>query len=359
MSEIHEYKCPSCGGAIEFNADIQKMKCPYCETEFDMDALKAYDEALDSNSENMEWEKPLSQWTEEETDGLLTYVCNSCGGSIIGDENMAASACPYCGNPVIVMGNFKGDLKPEYIIPFKVNKESAKNALMKHYNGKRLLPKSFRDQNHIDKISGVYVPFWLFDATVDTDFNYKATKEKKWEDSKNSYTETSYYSVTRGGTLDFKDVPVDGSSKFDDTLMESIEPFDFSDAVEFQTAYLAGYLADRYDVDSEETFQRANERIKNTAQEAFMNTVQGYESVTQEGGRIDLAESKAKYTLLPVWLLNTSWNGKNYTFAMNGQTGKFVGDLPVDKSLARKWMLGIAAASGAGALLLSLIISLL
>ena len=131
--------------------------------------------------------------------------------------------------------------------------------------------------------------------------------------------------------------------------MESIEPYDFSDAVDFRTAYLAGYLADKYDVTAEQSIERANKRVKRSTEEAFASTVKGYATVTTESSSIKLRGGKAKYALYPVWILNTTWNGNKYTFAMNGQTGKFAGDLPVDKAAARKWTLGLTAALSAAA----------
>lgn len=172
---------------------------------------------------------------------------------------------------------------------------------------------------------------------------YRATKVRTWSDSDYDYTETSHFLVRRGGSIAFEHVPVDGSSKMADDLMESIEPYNFADAVDFQTAYLAGYFADKYDVTAEQSVERANERVKGSTEEAFASTVQGYATVTTESSNIELHGGKAKYALYPVWLLNTTWNGNKYTFAMNGQTGKFVGDLPVDKAAARKWTLGLTA----------------
>lgn len=345
MADLQEYKCPCCGGAIAFDSKIQKMKCPYCDTEFEMETLKNYDSELNSEQADvMNWETAAGgEWQDGEADGLRSYVCKSCGGEIVGDENTAATSCPFCGNPVVMKGQFSGALKPDYVIPFKLDKKAAKDALKKHYGKKRLLPKAFKDENHIDEIKGVYVPFWLFDAEADANIRYKATRVRSWSDSTYNYTETSFFSVTRGGSIGFQNVPVDGSSKMADDLMESIEPFDFSGAVDFQTAYLAGYLADKYDVDAEQSIARANDRIKQSTESAFAATVQGYASVTPEATSVQLHNGRAKYALYPVWLLNTNWKGKKYTFAMNGQTGKFVGDLPLDKSAYKKWLFGLTA----------------
>ncbi len=350
---MQEYKCPCCGGAIGFDSSVQKMKCPYCDTEFEMETLRAYDEELQNDkADNMNWETGAGeQWSD--TENLGTYVCNSCGGEIIGDETTAATSCPYCGNPVVFMGQLSGALKPDYVIPFKLDKKAAKEALQKHYKGKLLLPKVFKDQNHIDEIKGVYVPFWLFDADADANIRYKATRVRMWSDSQYNYTETSFFSVFRAGKIGFERVPVDGSSKMPDDLMESVEPYNFADAVDFQTAYLAGYLADKYDVDAQQSVVRANERIKRSVEDAFRSTVTGFATVVPEASSVNLSNSKSKYALYPVWLLNTSWQGKNYLFAMNGQTGKMVGDLPMDKGLFAKWLSIISGSVAAVAFLVT------
>lgn len=359
MAVLQEYKCPCCGGAIAFDADLQKMKCPYCDTEFEMEALSAYDSELSQEAaDELAWQSTSTDTWQEE-DGIRSYVCKSCGGEIIADENTAATACPYCGNPVVMMEQFAGALKPDRVIPFKLDKQAAIEALKKHYQGKRLLPKVFKDENHLQEIQGVYVPVWLFDAEADADVRYKATKVRAWSDSRYDYTQTSFFALARGGHLGFQCIPVDGSTKMDDAMMESLEPYDFSQAVDFQTAYLAGYLADKYDVTAEDSIQRANERIKRSTEEAFAATAVGYTSVTPEYSSVRLQNGQTRYALYPVWLLNTKWNGKVYTFAMNGQTGKLVGDLPMDKGLYKKWFAGIAAAVSAAAFALSYLLWLL
>ncbi len=348
---LQEYKCPACGGAIGFDSSIQKMKCPYCDTELEMETLKAFDEELKKElPEDMSWQRTAGEeWQEEEKDKMTVYGCNSCGGEIVVDDTTSATACPFCNNPVVVMGRFTGTLKPNYIIPFKLDKNAAKEGLYNHFKDKKLLPKIFKDKNHIDEIKGLYVPFWLFDADANANIRYKASKVSYYSDSKYNYTKTSYYSVVRSGGIKFQNVPVDGSTKMNDDLMESIEPYNFDEAVDFQTAYLAGYLADKYDVDEKSSVDRANDRIKNSVEEEFRSTVRGYDTVHEENTGIQLKNGQAKYALYPVWVLNTNWNGKKYTFAMNGQTGKFVGDLPLDKGAYWKYF-GIFTAVGSAAI---------
>lgn len=348
MAELLNYECPCCGGRIEFNSSSQQMKCPYCDTEFAAEDLANFDEELQQQKpDDMHWDTQAgSAWQEGEQSDIRTYYCESCGGEITTDVSTAASACPYCDNPVIMTQQVAGDLRPDYVIPFKLDKEAAKAALINHLKGKPLLPKLFKDDNHIDEIKGVYVPVWLFDTDANARIRYKGEMHRHWEDSHYRYTEISHFALIRGGRIGFQHVPVDGSEKMDDTLMESIEPFHFKDAVSFQTAYLSGYLADKYDVDAETSIARANERIRRSTEDAFRRTTDGFLNVQPVQSSIQLSGGKASYALYPVWLLNTTWNGQKFTFAMNGQTGKFVGDLPADKSAALRWfgMIGGIAA---------------
>ncbi|MBR4020136.1 MAG: hypothetical protein IKI99_02385, partial [Firmicutes bacterium] len=201
-------------------------------------------------------------------------------------------------------------------------------------------------QKHIDEIKGIYVPFWLFDADAEGEATYDATVTHITTNGKYQTTEIKHYSATREGTMKFNKVPVDGSSRIADDMMESIEPFYFDEAVEFNTAYLAGYAADKYDVSDENSIDRANERIKRSVELALEQTVTGYrkgrhvetyDAVTPEWSSVDIQNGKAKYALYPVWMLSATYKGKPYTFAMNGQTGKFIGDLPADEGALKKF----------------------
>jgi len=341
--------CPACKAELNCDTGEKEATCPGCGAEFEVEALLAYAARKEEKKpDNMTWDTQAGgQWQQGETDGLRVYSCKTCGGEIVADETTGATACPYCGNPVVLTGHFAGSLKPDLVIPFQVDKKAAIAALNNHYKGKRLLPKVFKDQNHIEEVKGLYVPVWLFDADADAQVEYEATKVRTWSDSDYDYTETRHYAVIRGGTLGFADVPVDGSTKMDDTLMESIEPFDISGAVPFQAAYLPGYLADKYDVDADASIDRANERIKQSTEDAFRSTVVGYTSVTTVDSNVRLENGRARYALFPVWILNTQWKGQKFTFAINGQTGKIAGDLPMDKGLFWKYLLTVSGAVAA------------
>ncbi len=358
MATLLEYKCPCCGGVITFDTTTQKMLCPYCNTSFEVEDLKKNDEVLNSErKENLEWSKDEEvQWDENEDPNIKNYECESCGGQIMAEQTTGASECPYCGSTVVMKGNFSGVLKPNIVIPFKLDKNAAMSALTKHFKGKVLLPKIFKSEHHIQEVKGVYVPFWLFGCDVDADIMYKGTKVRRWSTSSKEYTETSFYNVFRSGNVAFDDIPVDGSTKMDDALMESIEPYNYSDAVDFQTAYLSGFMADKYDVTSKDSEPRANHRIKNSTEELFKDTAKEYTTLVTQNSSVILKDNKVRYALLPVWMLRTKWNGKDYIFAMNGQTGKMVGDLPMNKAKLALFAVGATTVVTA---ISALIISLL
>lgn len=338
---VLEYKCPNCGGGLAFGSDAQKMKCPYCDSEFELSDVEVYNASLQDDAAQDHWESyeadsGSGSWTQEELEHLNAYTCPSCGGEILADENTAATFCPYCENPAILPGRLSDSFKPDLIIPFSQNKKAAQEAFLRLCKGKRLLPKNYTSTQRLEKITGIYVPFWLYDGETAGSARYNATRTHVWADSKYNYTRTDHFLLIRGGSMTYQGVPVDGSKKMDDAYMESIEPFDYSKAEPFQSAYLSGYLADKYDVDAAQCQPRAEQRMRQTTADALRGTVHGYVTVMPQQTSLHVKSGKARYVLLPVWLLNSQYKGKTYTFAMNGQTGKMVGQLPVD--MGRFWL---------------------
>jgi hypothetical protein len=241
-----------------------------------------------------------------------------------------------------VPGQFTGGLKPDYVIPFRLDKNAAVEALKKYYKGKKFLPKSFADINHIAEIKGVYVPFWLYDGVTDSAMRFRATIVHKRRQGNWEITDTDHYRVTREGRVVFEKVPVDGSSKMPDAHMDSVEPFNYADLAQFSSAYLPGFLAEKYDEDAQMCAKRANARITESTERAFASTTKGYTTLKREYSNINLRQGDVKYALLPVWMLSTKWKDKNFLFAMNGQTGKLIGDLPVDRGRYWGWFAKIA-----------------
>lgn len=331
-SQVTNYKCPSCGGPLRFDPGSGKLQCDYCGSSFEaaeIEKLYADKDEKAAAAAGSGWDtSELQKWGDEEKD-IRMYNCPSCGAELIYDAAAAASKCPYCDNPILVPGQFSGGLKPDWIIPFKIDKAAAEKALRQHYKGKYFLPRSFKNGNHIREIQGVYVPFWLFDGTAKGELLYEGTKVRQYRNGNYEITETQYFDITRSGNLSFEKIPVNASLRMDDAFMDSIEPYDYKELRDYSNAYLPGYLADRYDVGAEESRDRADKRCENSLDAAMKKTIKGYSSIVEKGGSISLERGKVHYALLPVWVLHTKWNGKMYTFMMNGQSGKVTGDLPV------------------------------
>lgn len=342
-SPITNYQCPACTGPLHFSESTGRLECDYCGSSFTVEEVEALfaeknekarisaeAEQAETSSRDESWDMGMEEngWGAD-AEGMKAYTCPSCGAELICDETTAATSCPYCGNPTILPGQFAGGKKPDLIIPFKLDKAAAIAALKKHYRKKPLLPRAFAAANHIQEIQGIYVPFWLFDATVDANVHFKATISHEHTTAKEIITETDHFNVFREGSVSMSRVPVDGSSKMPDAHMDAIEPFDYSGLVPFSLGYLPGFLADKYDVTMEECAKRADLRCQNTAVEEMRKTVVGYQTCTVCQKSFKMHRGEVKYALLPVWMLHTKWNGKDFLFAMNGQTGKLIGDLPI------------------------------
>ncbi len=359
-TQVTNYQCPACTGPLHFVGASGKLECDYCGSTYDVAEIEALYADKNEQAEAAHAEAEAAQAAGQASDGawdtsgldenwgadgegMKAYSCPSCGAELVCDASTAATSCPYCGNPTVVPGQFSGIAKPDFVIPFKLSKEDAIKALKRHYQGKRLLPSAFTDNNHIEEIQGVYVPFWLFDGDAEGSVSYHATQVHTHTMGDYEITETDHYNVLRAGSMRFEKIPVDASSKMPDDHMDSIEPYDYSELKRFSTAYLPGFLADKYDVSADECSKRADERCEGSLLSSLEDTVHGYSTRTQTGKDVRLHRGKVHYALMPVWMLTTKWDGKNFLFAMNGQTGKLVGDLPISRKKLAAYFAAIAA----------------
>ncbi len=336
MSSVINYKCPNCGAPLAFDAKTQGMRCEFCEGTFTMDEVRANQaaESKDASSSDMIYSDGKSSEILDEEGRLVGYSCPSCGAEMVADDKTAATECPYCGNKSIMQQAFSGMYKPDYVIPFKVEQSKASSALADFCSGKWLLPSDFKDSNRIKNISGVYVPFWLYDCDVKAEASYSAEKRhsrsiKRGGEDKHEVT-IEKYKVERAGDMKFKRVPVDGSKTMDDTYMDAIAPYDLDKAVKYDSAYFAGYLASKYDESSKECRPRMEKQVKSSMESKLKETVEGYSSVNTDHCKVDIKVTDTKYAMLPVWMLSTKYDNQIYTFAMNGQNGRVVGSLPMD-----------------------------
>lgn len=328
MNNVIDNKCLACNAPIKFDPKLGKFKCEYCKSEFTAEQLKNMDD------------KKLDTKGEAVDDEYLVYNCPDCGANIIADKDTSATFCIYCGNTSIIKNRLTGKFAPSKIIPFKKTKDDAIKAFRNLKKGRILVPNSFVSEKNIEKITGVYIPFWLFNINVNGEVNASGEKVSHWSVGDTRYTKTDYYKMSRKGNMEFLKIPVDGSTKFLDDVMNTIEPFDYSELIDYNHAYLSGFLAEKYNVSKDESYLIAKDRATNSAKEIMLNDMKGYTSKRIKNSEFDFKDDNIEYVLLPVFMVNVKYNDKYYLFAMNGQTGEFVGDIPLDKKKACFFAIG-------------------
>jgi len=317
QSNVTDQKCPSCRAPLKYSPKSKGWDCEYCHTHFTLEDLK-----------KVQKNKEKKQNKSFKSDG---YTCKNCGASILVSENTTATTCVYCRSTAIIDERLENELTPNSMIPFKKTKEEAVEAFGKMGIRKWFIPKEFTKKKNIQEIQGIYIPFWLFDFSLNAKIMGRGTRVSSWISGNYQYTKTDTYHFEREGKFPFYDIPVDGSKHFDDALMNSIEPFDYKELVSFEDAYLSGFLAEKYDLTREEVKKIAVDRASNTAENKLLGTL-SYTTKRVEDKVMNPENLEGEYVLFPVWLLNIKYKDKIYPFAMNGQTGKMIGDIPVQKS---------------------------
>ncbi len=328
-TEVLDNKCPHCGAKIDYNPKTGTFKCEFCRAEMTLEEMKKH--------QNASTEKSNESVDEDDVDNYEDYVvykCKNCGAEIVADAETTATFCIYCRNTAILKNKLSGKFAPDLIIPFEKEKEDAIKAFKSLAVGRPLVPKYFTDQSNIEKIRGIYIPFWLHDFNIEGDITAKGTQKRHWTVGDTHYTETKVYDLLRGGSAFFKSVPIDGSKRFPDDLMNTIQPYNYKKMVKYNHAYLSGFLAERYDVESEITKQTLQPQILNETKKKFLDSASGFGVLTLKSNTLKPVHHAVKYVLLPVYMVNVKYGGKMYTFAMNGQTGEFIGNIPINKKKA-------------------------
>lgn len=326
--QVIDYKCPSCGSGMTFNSQTGTLSCQSCGKEEDIEQIP----------------DPLKQgvFSENEVD---EYHCNSCGAVIMTEAETAATVCSFCGSSVVLGDRLSGKLAPALVIPFSISKEEAKDAFRKWCKKGLLTPKGFMTADRIKGITGLYVPFWLYELHNLVEVHGHATKVRIYTRGDYRYTETQHFSIYRKLRSNYKRVPIDASEKMNDALMDKLEPFPYERLKGFKTPYLAGYIAEKYSYNDNELLPRAKDKIRNYIESAISSAVSGYTTVNFTNKQIDTTYTNADYCLIPVWVVHYDYNKLDYTFAMNGQTGKVVGKPPISKSKVLAWFAGITGVS--------------
>ena len=349
--DIVEYKCPNCTADLKFQPSSQRLSCDYCGGSFTIEEIKKIFAKTESSLDNEQKDKAQTDKSDESeqpqsddfSENTKLYHCSSCGAEIMATTQQTALFCYYCHNPVILSGKMTGKFRPKKVIGFKVSRDEAIKTFKK-WCFKRFVPKDFKTDQQLEKITGLYVPFWLSDGKVKFDFSANGYKVRRWTSGSYDYTETKEFLVKRNGKLVAEGVPADGSKRIEDSLMEAIEPFDYSEMQDFSMSYLSGFFAEKYDMDDIMMLPNIKNRLSRACKKIIMNTVKDYSSVKIANESYDVSDVKMDYAMLPVWFMSYKYKEKVYEFVMNGQTGKIAGTPPLDKGKLRLYSWTIMAA---------------
>jgi hypothetical protein len=249
---------------------------------------------------------------------------------VVAEESTIADFCLYCHNPVVALGRISGQMRPNRIIPFKYDKAEAEKRFLKFAKKKWFVPGSFFAASQVEKIKGIYYPFWVTDADTDSSISAHATRLRVWRRGNVEYTETSNFKIHRRGDIHFEDITTSAFSEADKKMLEGILPYPSEALQEFSMPYLSGFLAKKRDIERAELTDEVRRRMDNYTQQLLRGTVHGYNTVSVQDTQVNVLKSHWEYSLMPIWMLTyKGQNGKSYTYAMNGYTGKVYGELPV------------------------------
>lgn len=299
--------CSNCGADIKFIPSTQKCRCEHCGTEVDINEIDLSEfEVVEGIEENEIYNE---------------CTCSSCDAKLIVDNSTTVTNCVYCGGNQIIKERFQGVFRPDIIIPFKIDKETFVNDYKNFLKKKILAPKEFKNNPIIEEIKGMYVPFYVYDFHTSTYARGSAVQVTK-KQVYHKFFESEYELRSF--------LSQDASVNFDDNVMATLKPFNFEEVVDFNPAYLNGFLAENRN----EAIKLVDEKAKNKVIQEVSTTLDNQISpYFFNGGKIHtkVKLQGRKYALLPVWFFNSSYKGKQYPYAVNGQTGKIAGQIPLSK----------------------------
>lgn len=348
--EVISHKCPNCGGALTFNPDDQKFHCPFCLSVFtekevlefeEKEKASHVDDPLESTSSSEQEATADVENADTETEAeqnLDLFLCPNCGAEIVTDSTTAATFCYFCHNPVVLSGRLSGDFQPEKVLPFAISKEKAVESFLAWTKKKWFIPSDFFDKKQIQLLTGVYFPYWNVEAKVKGQFQGTGTTLRVWRVGEIEYTETKQFAVSRAGKLSFSNLVKNALSKnTQKKMVASVQPFPLEKAVDFHTQYLSGFQGEKRDIEYLDLKPEVEKELAGYTKTMLKQTAPGYTTLQETNLSSEVTEEKNHYVLLPVWLVTYQNKGDKtvYYYAMNGQTGKTAGILPISfKKLA-------------------------
>lgn len=304
------FHCMNCNGSMVFDPSTQQMRCEHCGSTCGPEDFDA---------------------AQDRTSGLATFVCQNCGAELEGTDDSLVGFCPYCGGQSIV-SRPGADTAVEGIIPFQVTRESCIEAYGAYAQRIPYLRREFRDPEHIKKFTGIYMPFYQYDA------EFGATHVVGEQSRRHAnYTEVLTYAVDVDLEGSYEHgTPFDASKYLDDEISARCMPFDAAEVRPFRPSYLAGYYADASTVEPELYYEDAKVQAEADLLAEISERVEADHSVpVKANSHIDTEVTGHHSVLFPLWFLTWRNDDRVAYAVINGQSGQVVSDLPLDlKSFA-------------------------
>ena len=327
-------KCPNCASNLVYDLEHGACICRNCGGLFDSETLEKVGSFGLLNPEK-DYDGTIEISKEDEN--RVEIVCNSCGAEIVTDKNTASTFCAFCGSPALVSRRLTREFKPDYIIPFKFDKEKAISIFEEHCAEIGHLPRDFKSRKVLSKMTGLYVPTWIISSEVEVNVVGKGRMGKMTDTAYAEHHRSNYgnYEQLTYGKVKFrlKDVPFDGEKKIANRLMAAAEPFDYSELISFKPEYLQGFFAEKYDELPLDMTDRIYKRLDKYALMVCDEVTFGYDDFAPESDAsiTRYNNQNIKYALLPCWFLSLDYDGRKYQYIVNGQTGKVSGEFPYAK----------------------------
>ena len=340
---VGKHPCPECGGDLQWNAGRQSLVCPYCGTavpwtegaaatpgtgvvEQDLQA------ALDNPATGRGWGDDAAGNAKREVQ------CQSCQAISVFVDGKVAKRCDFCGSPSIINHASSSDaITPQSLLPFKISDGQMREILRKWYGSRWFAPNKLKSAALTDTLSGVYLPYWTFDAQVSAHWRAEAGyyyyETEGFQDSQGNAQSRQVRHVRwapAAGSLEhfFDDELVPGTTGVHPNLLRQIEPFPtLTDLKPYSPEFVRGWTVERYQLDLGKAEKINQQSMQQQMQALCSRQVPGD---TQRNLEVDasLQGRTFKHVLAPVWLVSYTYGARNFQVVGNGYTGAIAGEQP-------------------------------
>lgn len=327
--------CTSCGGTLRYEAGTDLLRCTYCNSKQAID-IREVDR---SNIEESDYLTALRQLAESaETRILDTVTCLTCNAMVTLKPDVVADACPYCSTPIVLRNATTcAILKPDYLVPFEIDLQTAKVAYSDWVDRLWLAPHTLKNAKHnSEKLQGVYVPFWTYDATARSQYyGFRGVTQYAVVDlgeingsrAQPRVPRTNWTPAQGNITYSFDDVVVSASQSLPKKTFDNMARWNLKKLVPYAADYLTGYRAEAYSIGLEAGFAQAKRQMERQLREVIKNHIGGdQQKITATA--VSYRAIHFKHILLPVWISSYRYRGKIYRFVVNAQTGQVAGERP-------------------------------